>query len=172
MRDNKKDYKRMWFTYKQRLLDEFENICKEVITREEEIEELNKMPISATQMAVRKDNSLVNIKLQGQSLVNILMIIDRIGNTPTVATMSAVYEKAFEILEVVGYDYYNLPFDEFLAELKSYKDRWRELEDALMSIIRNMEQHVLKNEEALKYAHEQLITMNEIEERFGNEIQM
>lgn len=172
MRDNKKDYKRMWFTYKQGLLDEFENICKEVITREEEIEELNKMPISATQVTVRKGNSLVNIKLQGQSLVNILMIIDRIGNTPTVANMSAVYENAFEFLEVVGYDYYNLPFDKFLAESKSYKDRWRELEDVLMSIIRNMEQHVLKNEEALKYAQEQLITMNEIEERFGNEIQM
>jgi len=167
--DIRKDYKRIWFTYKQGLLDEFESICKDVMAIQSKLEMISDIPIQNSMLELRNDSKLYFYKLQGQALVNILMIIDHIGNTSTVANLSPIYEDAFELFGIKGYDYYELPFNKFFEETRTYKEKWEELNYTLVKIIKNMNHYTLVNEESLKCAEEQLAIMNSIEERFEKE---
>lgn len=166
MNDTNKDYKRMWFTYKQALLDEFKSMCKEAVYITAELGALKDMPIQNTVLKERKKYRLSNHKLQWQSALNILMLIDRIDDTPTVANLSEVYiyKEAFEIFGIKGYDYYKLPINQFIAETRAYKDKWKELRGILMQLVKQTDKHTLIKKEVLHYMERQLATVINIED--------
>ena len=160
------DYKGIWVTYKQSLLDEFEHVCREVSYIQINLEELRYAPIQNSLLKLRTKQRLDEYKVQGRVFVNILIIIDRIDNMPTVANLSALYESAFEVFGVKEYNHHELPINHFLEETRSCKDKWEELKGILEQSVSNMDKHTMKNEEVWKYASEQLLNMNKIEERF------
>lgn len=161
-----KDYKEIWYTYKQGLLDEFKDICKNIVDIQWKSETWGEEPIENPIEAVRGNYEFGVVKLKGQASVNILMIIDRIDNTPTVANLSAVYERAFEIFGIKGYAYYKLPFNQFFEETRTYKDKWEEVKSILEQTVKNTNKNSLIHEEVLKYSEEQLSIMDRIESRF------
>lgn len=164
MGDMNKDYKKMWFTYKQGLLDEFKSICKEAVYIKSELNALRDMPIQNSLLEERKKYKLSHHQLQGQAAVNILIIMDRIDDTPTVANLSEVYEEAFEIFGIKGYNYYKLPINQFIADTRAYKDKWAELSGILMQLIKNTDKHTLIKKEVLHYIERQLATVINIED--------
>ena len=165
MNNKKTDYKGIWVTYKQSLLDKFEHVCREVSYIQINLEELRYAPIQNSLLKLRWKQRLDEYKVQFKVFVNILMIIDRIDNTNTVANLSALYDIAFEVFGIKNY-YHDLPINHLLEETKSFKDKWEELKGVLEQSVSNMDKHSMKSDEVWKYASEQLLNMNKIEERF------
>lgn len=163
-----KNYKEMWVTYKQELIDDFKSMCKEVVHINLDLEELKIIPIPNTVVTEKKKHRLSNYKLQWQAAINILKIIDRIDDTATVADLSEIhiYKETFEIFGLSDYNYYKLPINQFIADTRTYEDKWEELSRILMNIVKNTEQHNLIEKEVLYYIERQLDSVLSIENRY------
>lgn len=161
-----KNYKQIWYTYKQGLLDEFEDMCKEVIDIKSELDVVKYLPLHSTSLEERKKHKLAVSKLRGQACTNILTIIDRIDNTSTVANLSAIYERAFEVFGIKECDYYELPFNQFFEESRTYKDKWEELKSILGQIVKNTYINSLIHEDILKYSEDKVTIMDRIERSY------
>lgn len=167
-----KDYKRIWFTYKVELVETFEGVCNEVVENEWKSEQ-HRDEIMQPLTSQAKSNYEFNLlKLTGQSLFNILVMTDRINNAPTVANLAPVNERAFELLEIDGYDYYPLPINKYISEMRTHEDKWNELKGTLEQLVQSAKPNTFIHEEIIKHTKEQLVIMNNIEEKFENEVQV
>ncbi len=160
------DVKQGWYTYKLMVEEEFVEVCKDIEANSDRY----KKDVHTTVMSLNTDdNGLEQTKVKGQALVNILVLIDQLSNSPTVALLSDVYPNAYKILGVGNYDYYALPINKLLADLKDYEEKWNTLKGMLERITDNKYRYTLdgQEQETVQYVKQQLENMNQVESKLA-----
>lgn len=166
------NFEKILITYKVNLLEEFEQICKDIT---DEKWNLQKQGIDVKEIqqdadgsiAIQSDYEYRSLKIKGQLAANILMLIDRVNNTSTVALLAPTYEKAFSLFGLSGYDYYDLPINRLFSETRSYHEKWEEIKNTLINIIEKTQPSLTeKKEPILEYLKEQVAQMSDIEEKY------
>lgn len=119
-----KDYKQLWLSYKQYLLEEIESICAKIEYTISITDEINKAPISNTMLETRLKQKLKLNKANGRKIVDVLMFIDGLDNTKAVAELSTIYRSGFEYLGIHDYNYNGVSNNKVENREITYKEKY------------------------------------------------